>query len=172
MAGSKRSRNDENNPLVFLQPYTSGPKRTRRIAQSISLPDIQNLQTERAKRDAELTASVHQSLEKSNEEKKAAEVKFRVQQVLNSVSAAGYQSLFGFVDELLHIRDQQISSQVSRMLGRHCGEVLGSIRARQPSLVNEWALGISGEILAQEGELLAEYLRPIQGSQLKDVACK
>ena len=169
MANSKRARNDENKPFIFLDSSTQAFKCPRRVAQSVSLPDIQNLQQERARKDAAHAESLEEGLREAAEEKQCAEVKSRVEQVLKSVTAAGYKSLFEFVNELLHIRDQQISSQVSRMLGRHGEEVLNSIRARQPKLANHWALNMTGKVLAKEGQWLAEYLRPEQGSPVSRI---
>ena len=48
-----------------------------------------------------------------------AEVKAQVEQVLGSVTVAGYKTLYVFVDELLNIHDQQFSSHVSNMLSQH-----------------------------------------------------
>ena len=56
--------------------------------------------------------------------------------------------MYDFVDELLNVRDQQLSARVSRMLGQHGEAILNSIRARQPDLVEKWAADVSGEILA------------------------
>jgi len=134
MANSKRARNDENKPFILLDSSTQAFKRPRRVAQSVSLPDIQNLQQERARKDAAHAESLEEGLREAAEEKQCAEVKSRVEQVLKSVTAAGYKSLLGLwirLSKLLHNRDQQISSQVSRMLGWHGEEVFNSIRARQ-----------------------------------------
>jgi hypothetical protein len=38
-------------------------------------------------------------------------------------SAPGYSSLFALMNKLLNIRDQQLSVQVSRMLGQHGEEI-------------------------------------------------
>ena len=46
------------------------------------------------------------------------------------------------------------------MLGQHGEAILNTIRARQPNLVKQWAVSISGELLAEEGQQLAKYLRP------------
>jgi hypothetical protein len=46
------------------------------------------------------------------------------------------------------------------MLGQHGEAILNSIRARQPDLANQWAVAVSGEILAEEGRRLAKYLQP------------
>ena len=47
------------------------------------------------------------------------EVKAQVEQVLGSITAVGYKTLYGFVDKLLNICDQQLLSHVSNMLGQH-----------------------------------------------------
>jgi hypothetical protein len=49
--------------------------------------------------------------------------------------AAGYGSLFALMDKLLNLHDQQLSAQVSRMLGQHGEEILNSISVRQLNLV-------------------------------------
>jgi hypothetical protein len=107
------------------------------------------MQQERAKQD-KATADL----------KERADAKSRVERMLSSITAAGYETLYSFVDELLNVRDQQISSRVSKMLGQHGEDILNMIRSRQPDLVTRWAVGISGEVLAQEGQQLADYLRP------------
>jgi len=60
---------------------------------------------------------------------------------------------------LLNTRDQQLSAQVSRMLGHHSEQMLNSICACQPNMDNQWAINTSGEILAKEGyqALFGEY---------------
>ena len=141
----------------------------RRKTQPVSLAEIQNLQAERAAKDA-LDAKLHEELSrKATEENYHAESTSCVQHVLESITAAGYDSLYAFVDELLNIQDQQLSAQVSRMLGRHGEAILNSIRARHPNLANTWAVNVSGEILAQEGKRLANYLRPSKGTLVSDV---
>ena len=83
----------------MVDPSTPVPKRPRLKSQSVSLAEIHNLQQERAETDAALAL-----------EKQHADVKSRVAAVLGSMTAAGYNLLYDFVDELLTIRDQQISS--------------------------------------------------------------
>jgi hypothetical protein len=169
MSGSKRSRTHDENAFTFIDASTPVPKRVRRTTQSVSLAEIQNLQRARAEKEL-VDAEAKQELdEKVADEKKCEGAKVRVEQVLSSITIAGYDSLYGFVDELLNIRDQQISARVSRMLGRHGNDVLNSIRARQPSLVNEWVNLVSGEILTQEGQKLADYLRPPRGAKVSEV---
>jgi hypothetical protein len=92
-----------------------------------------------------------------------------VETVLRSITAAGYESLYGFVGELLNTHDQQISACVSRMLRRHGDDILNSICAHQPDLVKQWTLKVSGEILAQEGQKLANYLRPTIDAQVSEI---
>jgi hypothetical protein len=80
-------------------------------------------------------------------------------EVLGSITAASYNSLYDFVDELLSICDQQIPSQVSKMLGQHGKAILNNICSRQPDLVKQWAIDVSGEVLAEEGQHLVDYLK-------------
>jgi hypothetical protein len=121
MASSKRPRNDENSSFSFVDSSTSLPKRIRCSTQSISLAEIQNLQAERAAKDARDARLIEDLSRKAAEEKQRGDLTSRVRQVLESMTAAGYDSLYAFVDELLNIRDQQLSARVSRMLGRHVG---------------------------------------------------
>jgi hypothetical protein len=93
MASSKRTRNDENKLLVFLDSFTLAPKHPQRITESVSLADIQNLQ-QGAKKDAAHAESLKESLRKSTEEKQSADAKSRVERALGSVTAAGYQNLW------------------------------------------------------------------------------
>jgi hypothetical protein len=102
MANSKRARNDENKPFILLDSSTQAFKCPWRVAQSVSLPNIQNLQQERARKDAAHAESLEEGLREATEEKRCAEVKSRVEQVLKSVMAAGCKSLVGFVNKLLH----------------------------------------------------------------------
>ena len=129
MSGSKRSRTHDENAFTFIDASTPVPKHIRRTTQPVSLAEIQNLQRARAEKELE-DAKANQELdEKAADEKKCEDAKARVEQVLSSITTAGYDSLYGFVDELLNIRDQQISARVSRMLGRHGNDILNSIWA-------------------------------------------
>ena len=80
-----------------------------------------------------------------------AEAKAGVEQVLSSIMAAGHKTLYGFVDELPTIHDQQLSSCIFNMLGQHWEAIFGSIQACQPDLVKQWAVSISGKLLTEEG---------------------
>ena len=104
--------------------------------------------------------------------KERVKSKSRVEHVLSSITAAGYETLYAFVDELLNTRDQQISSRVSKMLGQHGDAILNNIRARQPDLTIQWAVNVSGEILAEEGQRLANYLRPAADRGMSDILQK
>jgi hypothetical protein len=168
MASSKRTRHDENS-FAFIDMSTPAPKRPRRTAQPVTLAEVRNLQQERAERDAKEAEDLKESIAKAAEERHLTESKLRVETVLRSITAAGYESLYGFIGELLNTRDQQLSARVSRMLGRHGDDILNSIRARQPDLVKQWTLKVSGEILAQEGQKLANYLRPAIDAQVSEI---
>jgi hypothetical protein len=158
MASSKRPRTDENTSFSFIDQSTPVPKRLRLKAQPVTLAEIKNLQQERAQRD-----------QAAAEAKARAATKHRIEQVLGSITAAGYETLYAFVDELLNVRDQQFSSRVSKMLGQHGEAILNSIRSRQPDVVKQWAIGISGEILAEEGQRLAKYLQPRDNQTTSDL---
>ena len=145
MASSKRLRQDENASLSFVDQSTPVPKRPRLKAQTITLAEIQNLQQARALKDQEAADVLARTASKA-----------RIEQVLGSITSAGYQSLYDFIDELLNVRDQQLSAQISRMLGQHGKAILNSIRARQPDIAKQWAVAVSGEILAEEGHQLVK----------------
>lgn len=51
------------------------------------------------------------------------------------------------------------------MLGQHGDAILNAIQKRQPDLVRKWAIDLTGEILAEEGQKLAQYLRPEDGQK-------
>ena len=55
------------------------------------------------------------------------------------------------------------------MLRHHREAILNSIHAHQPNLANTWAVNVCGEILAQEGKKLANYLYPSKGTLVSDV---
>ena len=84
--------------------------------------------------------------------------KSHVEQVLGSITATGYQSLYDFMDELLNVHNQQLLSHVSKMLGQHGEVILNSIQVCQPDVANHWAVGISGEILLKEGHILLKVI--------------
>ena len=103
------------------------------------------------------------------EAKARAATKHRIEQVFGSITAAGYETLYAFVDELLNVHDQQFSSRIANMLDQHGEEILNSIRDCQPDIVKQWAVGVSGEILAEEGQWLAKYLQPRDNQTTSDL---
>jgi hypothetical protein len=102
MASSKRQRQDENTSISFVDQSTPIPKRPRLKAQTITFAEIKNLQQARAQKDQEAADVLARAVSKA-----------RVEQVLGSITSAGYQSLYDFVDELLNVRDQQLSASRS-----------------------------------------------------------
>ena len=152
MVSSKQPQPNENALLRFFDKSTPVPKHSQLKAQPITLAKIKNLQQEWAQKDqATADAKAH------------ADEKSHVELVLRSVTSAGYQSLYDFVDELLNVCDQQLSSCISKMLGQHGEAILNSIQSCQPDMVKQWAIGISGEILPKEGQHLTKYLQPRDG---------
>jgi hypothetical protein len=127
-------------------------------SQAFTLVEIKNLQQEQAQKDwAAADVKVH------------ADEKPCVEQVLGSIMAAGHQSLYDFVDKLLNVRNQQLSSCISKMHGQHGEVILNSIWACQPDVAEHWAVGISGEILTEEGQRLAKFLQPQDGQATSDL---
>jgi len=161
MVSSKRGQNDENSPLTFIDHSTPIPKHPRLKALPLTPVEIKNIQAKHARTAKEVLDT-----------KERVDSKSRVEHVLGSIAAAGYETLYAFVDELLNTRDQQISSRVSKMLGQHSEAILNNIRARQPDLATQWAVNVSGQILAEEGQRLANYLRPAADRGMSDVLQK
>jgi hypothetical protein len=183
MQGAKRRRTDENTPISFdvtpirlVDPSQPSAKK-RRVAIKFASEDIRNkvhvdLIAQRAIEDAkkvEEHKEIEQATIAADMERRRMESRARVELVLGSVSAAGYDTLFDFMDELINTKDPIRSSQVSRMLILRGENLLDSIRARQPNMANQWAIKITGEILAQEGEKLVNHLRPAQGRKVSDI---
>lgn len=181
MAGSKRTRTDENAPITHIitpirivDPSKPSTKKPRRVAVKFVSEDIQNkvhadLVAARGVNEAKRTEERKAAEKAEEEERKRAESRARIELVMSSVSAAGYGTLYEFMDELINTKDPIRSSQVSRMLISRGDTLLDSIRSRQPAMANEWAVKITGKILAQEGEMLAEHLRPEQGRRVTDI---
>lgn len=99
MTSTKRTRNDENISFSFVDLSISAPKRVRQTGHSVSLIEIQNL-CEPPNTPAMPLYS--QKLLVGRQARRTSEAKFRVEQVLGSVTATGYNSLFAFVDVAEH----------------------------------------------------------------------
>ena len=83
MASSKQPRHDENRPFWFVDQSTPVPKRPWLKAQPIVLTEVCNIQQEQTKQ--------HQA---AADLKDCADSKSRVEQVLGSITDAGYKSLY------------------------------------------------------------------------------
>ncbi|KAJ7803242.1 hypothetical protein B0H14DRAFT_2613611 [Mycena olivaceomarginata] len=154
---------NENNVLEFIN--ISGPpqKRQRRVAQPVTeatQAEAQRVWQEQHQAEAAARAKFTAAREREAEAERRATSKIRVGHVLQAVKAAGYGSLYGFLDDLVTTKDQNHSSQVSQMLISHGDELLTSIRSRQPEVVSQWISKVAGNILAEEGAKLAQHLRP------------
>ena len=121
------------------------------------------------KRDTESRKAVEEAEEKEAEENRRDEAKARVRVVLGSITAARYNTLYGFLADLMTTKDQQQSAQVSKMLLSHGVELLDHIERRQPKTINHWITQRVGDMLAIEGQKLVEYLRPAQGQEITEV---
>jgi hypothetical protein len=164
MAPTKRRANDENANPSFVN--VSQPRKRHR---AIPLSDATLLQAQLvAERQAKETAEMELRKDQERLSVKLG-VTERVRNALNGITEAGYGSLHAFLGELFTTTDQQQSAQVSRMLGSHGQDILDKMRAKRPDVLNEWAIEVTGDIIAEEGKKLAAYLRPAQGCAVSDV---
>ncbi|KAJ7457913.1 hypothetical protein B0H11DRAFT_2243123 [Mycena galericulata] len=84
----------------------------------------------------------------------------RVQEALQALKKAGYKSAYQFFEEFFSSTDRDISKHSSRLLNDHGIDLLDLLRAKQPELVEAWALKVSLPVIAAEGRRLSELLRP------------
>ncbi|TDL13616.1 hypothetical protein BD410DRAFT_735116, partial [Rickenella mellea] len=80
-----------------------------------------------------------------------------------------FDTLHEFILSLLDTNDQQLSAQVSRMLGAHGHEILDLIREKRPDIANSWAHGVTNEIYQAEANKLAKLLRPEAGQDISNL---
>ena len=173
MPGLKRPTNDENvslsncgTPLEFRDGLKCRQKTVK-----ISEGEVQVLRDQRAVNDARVAEERKEALKahaEAEKERLRVEENNRLRKVLDSVSDAGY-TLYEFLDELMNTRDWATSSQVSQMLIAKGGDLLESIRRRQPKVVHTWAAKTMAEVLARESSRLAEHLRPQQNCGVTNV---
>ncbi|KAG1769555.1 hypothetical protein EV702DRAFT_1271238 [Suillus placidus] len=151
MAQPKRTRNDEN--LVFNILDTSAPplKRTRRVLAKLS---AQELQVEQARLVAE---------RKQNEAQRTEELQSEANAKASELSEGHLQAA------LLSTTDQQHSARVSRMLGAHGGEILALMHQRRPDVMRVWAVNSVSDMVAREGKVSAEFLRPSHGEDVSEI---
>jgi hypothetical protein len=165
----KQSYPDENVPPIFLN--SSGPpkKRIRRVAQPLT-EQVRQQATEiwhrKQKADEENVLALKEAKRKEADVTQQEEATSRVHHVLQDIVAAGYPSFYSFLHEFISTKDRAQSSQFSRILFMHGSELLDSIWKRQPSMTDAWVMKTTGEILAEEGQRLAELLRPPQGQPI------
>ena len=109
-----------------------------------------------------------QAKEKDDElEKKQKTLKLN--QALEGIRGAGFQTLHSFLDALMNTDDPSRSSQVTRMIESHGISILEGIRRRRPEVANDWALSTARELVFKESDELAQCFRPQQGSSIADV---
>ncbi|KAG1882050.1 hypothetical protein C8R48DRAFT_667742 [Suillus tomentosus] len=65
--------------------------------------------------------------------------------------------------------NQQQSARVSRMLGAHGGEILALMHQRCPDVMRVWAVNSVSDMVAREGKVLAEFLRPSHGEDVSEI---
>jgi hypothetical protein len=168
MVALKRKAGDENAPPQFSN--ISGPyvKRIRRLFKPDSKVDLQDIQNQRIANEAKM-AEAQRATEAAAARQAEVNTTKRVAQVLAAVSETGYGSLAEFLTDLMTTKDRVQSSQVSKMLIHHGDRLLDLVHERQPALVNDWAVTLSGQILAKEANILADYLHPPQGQEVSEV---
>ncbi|KAJ7778872.1 hypothetical protein B0H14DRAFT_3587065 [Mycena olivaceomarginata] len=144
--------------------FRGHPRRDNDVSRSpateATQAEAQRVWQEQHQAEAAAHAEFTAAREREAEAERHATSKIRVGQVLQAVKAAGYGSLYGFLDDLVTTKDQNHSSQVSQMLISHGDELLDLIRSRQPEVVSQWISKVAGNILAEEGAKLAQHLRP------------
>ncbi|KAJ6572357.1 hypothetical protein B0H10DRAFT_1740381, partial [Mycena sp. CBHHK59/15] len=84
----------------------------------------------------------------------------RVHEALQSLKNAGCKSTYQFFEEFFGSTDRDISKHASRLLHDHGTDLLDLLHAKQPELVEKWALKVSLPVIAAEGTKLSDLLRP------------
>ncbi|KAJ6620918.1 hypothetical protein B0H10DRAFT_2355253 [Mycena sp. CBHHK59/15] len=84
----------------------------------------------------------------------------RVHEALQSLKNAGCKSTYQFFEEFFGSTDRDISKHASGLLHDHGTDLLDLLHAKQPELVEKWALKVSLPVIAAEGTKLSDLLRP------------
>ncbi|KAJ7211651.1 hypothetical protein GGX14DRAFT_362380 [Mycena pura] len=113
------------------------------------------LQEKLAAAAAEKAAKEAVAAEKADRERAA-----RIQEALRALKHAGCKTTFQFFEEFFASTDPEISKRASRLVHDHGTELLNLLHAKQPALVERWALRVSIPVIAAEGQALADLLRP------------
>ena len=135
----------------FVDAFTPVPKR-RKLRQIVAEDPpnntgiVQDSAAAESRREQE-----KRSLE--DEENKGQDC---LNQALKLVEGVGYPTLYTFLQALLTTKDQHRSSQVSHMLSQHGNSLLDSIHRRRPEVANDWAVSTVRQLIAAEGERLAQ----------------
>ncbi|KAG1823919.1 uncharacterized protein BJ212DRAFT_1262685 [Suillus subaureus] len=90
---------------------------------------------------------------------------------LQAIKGVGFSTLAEFMLELMNTNDQQHSAHMSWTLGTHRHLLLENIQIQHPDIVDPWAVSLTAELLASEGQKLAEFLHPAS-RQVSDILGK
>lgn len=175
MAGSKRKKNDENDPFQAYDP--NAPKRKRsKVAKELTAEDKarnkkiyeeaekkrqeERKKEEEVKQQAEREASekcLHETLELIKEKGLYSANGFHALRLLFK----GYETLFEFLKSLLSTRERAMSSQVTQMVERHAIELLDLIKTRDGKDGTEtWIKTHFEQVINAEMDKITQLLRP------------
>ncbi|TEB26220.1 hypothetical protein FA13DRAFT_1795848 [Coprinellus micaceus] len=173
MTGStKRKRNQaENSPVgTVFQPYDPhAPKKTRRVLVDLTPEVREKNQREWAAKQKERDEEKAKEDARRERELKEAEDRLVVESV-ELLRERGHETLFKFLKSLYTTRDQQLSGQVSKMVGHHAEELLEFIQARDSTAKTaDWVKENFAKVLASEMDGVTQLLRPQRNGEVSVV---
>jgi hypothetical protein len=164
--------------LEFVDAFTPVPKR-RKLCRNATEegPNLRSAgiiqdAAAAAERTGEEDRQVAEGQDKKRLEDEEKKEDDRLNKALRLVEGVGYPTLHTFLKALLATNDQHRSSQVSRMLIQHGSSLLDSIRQRQPKVANDWAISTVRQLVAAEGDRLAQQFKPEQKQPVSEILKK
>jgi hypothetical protein len=183
--GKRKANNENDPPLSWVQCDPNQPKKARRKA--ITLTPALREENSRAWAVAQemRAAEVEKEKERMEMAQKEGEQQKLVQTwagvrekgasagtpktELATDLATGY-NMFSFLESTFQTTDQQLGSQLTKMVNRHAPQLLTMVRERDQSTGSlEWIKTTHGLILAEEMDAITGYLRPAQKSDVSTV---
>jgi hypothetical protein len=153
----------QSSSFEFVDAFTPIPK--RRKLRPIAAEDtpsstriIQDHVAAERRREQERKAFQEQEKRQLEDEEKTEQD--RLNKAFKLIEGVGYPTLYTFLQVLLTTKDQYRSSQVSRMLSQHGNSILDSICRCRPKVANDWAISTVHQLVATEGERLAQQFKP------------
>ena len=148
----------------FLDGFTPVEKK-RRVARNYSQEEIAEIRHAAAEQQAHEQA---QAKERDAKHKKMQKIS-QLNQALQGIREAGFNTLHSFVDALMSTDDPTRSSQVTQMIDSHGISLLEGIRRRRPEVANDWALSTTRQLVNKEGDELARCFRPEPGTSITHI---